>query len=263
MATLNDDAVAWPGWLEALAGAMAARPDAGMCASQVRLAGEGLLDSAGMLICADGSSKQRGHGEPPEQYAGTKKFCCRALPRRCTGAPCWRRSAVRRGFLPLLRGHRPWACARAGPGGTASTCRKPWWNIAIRTRPGGLAAESILRGAQPAVPDREELPGGALMKAPWRRWRATSGMSPRSSGATAQPLDSAPRATAAAAGAVCAARASGLGGRLGRPLEEAPGDPPRRRSVRRNSAVCCGSTPSPRETWLHCDRFERVPERCW
>ena len=38
LATLNDDAVAHPGWLAALVEAMAARPDAGMCASQVRLA---------------------------------------------------------------------------------------------------------------------------------------------------------------------------------------------------------------------------------
>ncbi|MEB2362685.1 MAG: glycosyltransferase family 2 protein [Bryobacterales bacterium] len=61
VATLNDDAVAHSGWVEALAGAMKRHPDAGMCASQVRLAGNGRLDSAGMLLCADGSSKQRGH----------------------------------------------------------------------------------------------------------------------------------------------------------------------------------------------------------
>jgi len=39
-----------------------------MCASQVRLEGENLLDSAGMLICADGSSKQRGHRQPAETF---------------------------------------------------------------------------------------------------------------------------------------------------------------------------------------------------
>jgi len=69
LAALNDDAVAHPGWIEALAGAMDARPDVGMCASQVRLAGEELLDSAGMLICADGSSKQRGHRQPPFRFS--------------------------------------------------------------------------------------------------------------------------------------------------------------------------------------------------
>jgi hypothetical protein len=41
-----------------------------MCASQVRLAGTpGCLDSAGMLIALDGSSKQRGHGEPVEKFS--------------------------------------------------------------------------------------------------------------------------------------------------------------------------------------------------
>jgi GT2 family glycosyltransferase len=68
LATLNDDAVAHPGWLEALVSAMESRPDAGMCASQVRLFGEHRLDSAGMLMAADGSSKQRGQGRPPEDF---------------------------------------------------------------------------------------------------------------------------------------------------------------------------------------------------
>jgi GT2 family glycosyltransferase len=68
LAVLNDDAVAEPKWLEAMLTAVEARPDVGMCASQIRLAGEGRLDSAGMLLCRDGSSKQRGHGEAPESY---------------------------------------------------------------------------------------------------------------------------------------------------------------------------------------------------
>ena len=68
VATLNDDAMACPGWLEALVAALERRPDAGMCASQVRLYGEGLLDSAGMLVAGDGSSKQRGHGRPPDDF---------------------------------------------------------------------------------------------------------------------------------------------------------------------------------------------------
>lgn len=68
LATLNDDAVASPGWIEVLLAAIEARPEAGMCASQVCLAGEGRLDSAGMLICGDGSTKQRGHQEAPERY---------------------------------------------------------------------------------------------------------------------------------------------------------------------------------------------------
>ena len=69
LAVLNDDATAHPGWLEALLLAMEPRPDVGMCASQVRLRGESYLDSAGMLLCLDGSSKQRGHLESPASYA--------------------------------------------------------------------------------------------------------------------------------------------------------------------------------------------------
>ena len=71
LATLNDDAVADSSWLEALVDAAEARPKAGMCASEVRLAGSGLLDSAGMLIAADASSKQRGHGESPDKFAAS------------------------------------------------------------------------------------------------------------------------------------------------------------------------------------------------
>jgi GT2 family glycosyltransferase len=67
LATLNDDAVAHPRWLEALVEDAGAHPRAGMFASQVRMAE--VLDSAGMLIAADGSSKQRGHGQSPEAFA--------------------------------------------------------------------------------------------------------------------------------------------------------------------------------------------------
>ena len=67
LATLNDDAVADAGWLEALVGAMESEAAIGMCASRVRLDGE-RLDSAGMLLARDGSSKQRGHERPPEEF---------------------------------------------------------------------------------------------------------------------------------------------------------------------------------------------------
>ena len=59
LATLNDDAVADPRWLETLLADAEAHPRTGMFASEVRLAGTEELDSAGMLIAADGSSKQR------------------------------------------------------------------------------------------------------------------------------------------------------------------------------------------------------------
>jgi len=69
LAVLNDDTIADPDWLAALMRAMEASLEVGMCASQVRLAGDGRLDSAGMLLCPDGSSKQRGHLERREAYA--------------------------------------------------------------------------------------------------------------------------------------------------------------------------------------------------
>jgi GT2 family glycosyltransferase len=70
LAALNDDAVADPRWLETLLADAEAHPRTGqsrigMFASEVRLAGTGKLDSAGMLIAADGSSKQRAHGGSP------------------------------------------------------------------------------------------------------------------------------------------------------------------------------------------------------
>jgi GT2 family glycosyltransferase len=52
---------------------MEVNPAAGLCASQVRLQDGGGLDSAGMLICADGSSKQRGHGEPPASFGSLER----------------------------------------------------------------------------------------------------------------------------------------------------------------------------------------------
>lgn len=69
LATLNDDAVADPRWLECLIRDADSYPRAGMFASQVRMAGSPALDSAGMCIAADGSSKQRGHGQTPAEFA--------------------------------------------------------------------------------------------------------------------------------------------------------------------------------------------------
>ena len=70
--TLNDDAVPCPGWLAELIAAAEADPRVGMCASQVRLDRDA-LDSAGMVIYGDGSSKQRGHGEPAALYANREE----------------------------------------------------------------------------------------------------------------------------------------------------------------------------------------------
>ena len=68
LATLNDDAIASPSWLENLVEVMEGNPKLGSCASAVQLQGKNNLDSAGMLIAADGSSKQRGHGKPPSDF---------------------------------------------------------------------------------------------------------------------------------------------------------------------------------------------------
>jgi len=69
LAALNDDAIVDRDWVAALMGAVENRPDVGMCASKVRLYPDGRLDSAGMLIAGDGSSKQRGHLSDPAGYA--------------------------------------------------------------------------------------------------------------------------------------------------------------------------------------------------
>jgi GT2 family glycosyltransferase len=76
VATLNDDAIADPAWLKKLFQAIEASPEVGMCASEVWLANTGTLDSAGMLIAIDGSSKQRGHGESPAKYADAREALC-------------------------------------------------------------------------------------------------------------------------------------------------------------------------------------------
>jgi GT2 family glycosyltransferase len=74
--TLNDDAIPDSGWLEALLRAMESHPEAGMCASAIRLPGGTQLDSAGMLISSDGTSKQRGNLQPPERYAAAEEVLC-------------------------------------------------------------------------------------------------------------------------------------------------------------------------------------------
>ncbi len=69
LVTLNDDAVADPGWLDALVRAAGSGERTGMCASRVMLADQDRLDSAGMLASADATSKQRGHGRPPDEFS--------------------------------------------------------------------------------------------------------------------------------------------------------------------------------------------------
>lgn len=61
---INDDACAAPGCVRSLVEALEREPAAGMAAAKILLAGTDRLDSAGMNIAWDGSSRQRGHGDP-------------------------------------------------------------------------------------------------------------------------------------------------------------------------------------------------------
>ncbi len=64
VALLNNDAVAEPGWVEALARAASADRRIGMCASKILVYGSsGLLDGAGLLLSADGIGRGRGRLE--------------------------------------------------------------------------------------------------------------------------------------------------------------------------------------------------------
>jgi GT2 family glycosyltransferase len=86
VAVINDDAVADPRWLEAMLAVARQRYEIGMCAPQIRFHGEDRLDSAGMLLGSDGSSKQRGHGRPSSEYSRNAHVLlpsgCAALYRR-------------------------------------------------------------------------------------------------------------------------------------------------------------------------------------
>ena len=64
IALLNNDAVADPRWVEALMTAAGRDPGIGMCASKVYVWGQaGVLDSAGLLLSADGIGRGRGRLE--------------------------------------------------------------------------------------------------------------------------------------------------------------------------------------------------------
>jgi GT2 family glycosyltransferase len=64
IATLNNDAEAEPGWLEALAACLDEDPQVGMAASKIMLAGDrSRIDKVGHLIYADGLNHGRGSGE--------------------------------------------------------------------------------------------------------------------------------------------------------------------------------------------------------
>jgi GT2 family glycosyltransferase len=86
IATLNDDTEPDQHWLERLVAIMRSNPQIGMCASRIEVHGTGKLDSAGMLICCDGSSKQRGQLQPGRDWLDSGDALlpsgCAALYRR-------------------------------------------------------------------------------------------------------------------------------------------------------------------------------------
>lgn len=87
-ATLNNDTIVEPGWLQALYDTAAKDTAIGMVASKIFLGGGGTeLDSAGMLIYPDGMSRQRGRGETDNGQFDSKDevlfpSACAALYRR-------------------------------------------------------------------------------------------------------------------------------------------------------------------------------------
>ncbi|MHC4944341.1 MAG: glycosyltransferase family 2 protein [Planctomycetota bacterium] len=88
VATLNNDTIADPGWLEALHEAAEEDPRVGMVASKILLGRKGKeIDSVGMLLYPDGMTRQRGRGETDQgQYDHPEEVlfpsACAALYRK-------------------------------------------------------------------------------------------------------------------------------------------------------------------------------------
>ena len=83
---LNDDTVADSAWLEEMVAALERRPEAGMAAPVIVRSFDQRIDSAGMALARDGSSKQRGAGQDPERFAHDEPVLfasgCAAIYRR-------------------------------------------------------------------------------------------------------------------------------------------------------------------------------------
>jgi GT2 family glycosyltransferase len=82
IATLNDDTEPDQSWLQRLVAAMEAGQRIGMCASRIRISGTSTIDSAGMVICGDGSSKQRGQSQSSSEWTISDDAL---LPSGCAG----------------------------------------------------------------------------------------------------------------------------------------------------------------------------------
>jgi len=86
VAALNDDTEPSPEWIGELVCEIDSDWRVGMCASQIVLMWSGAMDSAGMNICLDGSSKQRGERMSPDAFSTSGDVLfpsgCAALYRR-------------------------------------------------------------------------------------------------------------------------------------------------------------------------------------
>ncbi len=119
LAVLNDDARADAGWLQALHDVLEASPDAGMAACRILQQGTDLLDSAGLGIALDGSSKQVGRGRPASDFGAARDAL---IPSGCAAMYRARMIEETGGFEPsfflycedsdlALRGHwSGWRC---------------------------------------------------------------------------------------------------------------------------------------------------------
>ena len=154
-----------------------------MFASQVRFYGEEHLDSAGMVISGDGSSKQRGHLFPVAEFDREEEVL---LP--SASAALYRRTMleevgiVRRGFFSLLRGYRSRFAGALG-GMEMHLCAGRRGRSPLLSLGGArFASQGVLRGTQPAVCRAEKFSGrNAVRGAFCERWCVTGGMRGRSS----------------------------------------------------------------------------------
>ena len=85
--TLNDDAYPSPEWLAELVNTCAGASDVGLCASRIYLgSGRDRLDSEGLAVYGDGTTKQSGHGRPAADETAPREVLfpsgCAALYRR-------------------------------------------------------------------------------------------------------------------------------------------------------------------------------------
>jgi GT2 family glycosyltransferase len=88
--TLNDDTVLDPACLARLIETIDAAPNRGACAPKIVLSESRLLDSAGMSVARDGSSRQRGHRDSPDRHETSVDVL---FPSGC--AALYRRSALK------------------------------------------------------------------------------------------------------------------------------------------------------------------------